>query len=193
MAQGGKRRAGSATRGVGLERCWDAFFRGGGRAQPGSPSHTPTPISLALLKDLFSRPLRRDGWGAPRSEPLSSCPGLCCFDWTMALWLEPLLKGEQSIPEHIKLTAFAFCLQGALQSDGRDSNQSDGGGKTPMYSGYRGRERQQSVDKMNIEGLGHREKGKWNLGRESRQTAWKKGAWNRRIGEREVASDRRSA
>lgn len=51
--------------------------------------------------------------------------------------MEPLLRGDPCIPKLIKLIGFALCVPGTLQSDGIDCNHSEGGDKTPVYSGHR--------------------------------------------------------
>lgn len=77
----------------------------------------------------------------------------------MAIWMDALLKGEQSIPEHIKLTRFRFCLQGALQSDGGETLINPMGAIRHQCTQDVDAGRRESVDEMNIEGLAHREKG----------------------------------
>lgn len=77
----------------------------------------------------------------------------------MALWMDALLKGEQSIPEHIKLTRFVVCLQGALQSDGEETLTNPMGEIRHQCTQDVDAGRQENVDEMNIEGLAHREKG----------------------------------
>lgn len=77
----------------------------------------------------------------------------------MAGWLDALLKGEQSIPEHIKLKRFRFCLQGALQSDGGETLINPMGEIRHQCTQDVEAGRRESVDEMNIEGLAHREKG----------------------------------
>lgn len=75
----------------------------------------------------------------------------------MALWMDALLKGEQSIPEHIKLTRFVFCLQGALQNDGGETLTNPMGEIIHQCTQDVDAGRQEN--EMNIEGLAHRENG----------------------------------
>lgn len=103
----------------------------------------PCPHFISPALEALLQATQRGLVGSPWAQaPLLLPRTLVLWLDTIPLWIGPFLQGDQSILGLTELTVLA----GSPQSDGGGRNQSDGGAKTPMYSRYRHRARQQRAD-----------------------------------------------